>query len=158
MTDEITKEAHEMAKEVIKKYESLRLEAYLDPVGVPTIGWGTTHYPNGKRVKIGDAISESEAEACINHDMHKFEEGIKAHVKYDLNEKCDAALISFTYNLGLGNLYSSHLLTYINEGKPKIAANEFPKWCHAGGKVLRGLVRRRSEEQDLFKQGLIMLT
>ena len=152
--DLITKAGHRKAAEIIKRFEGLRLQAYHDSVGVPTIGWGTTHYTNGKPVKMRDSISEEQAEVLLAHDMHTYEEGIKRHVAMDLGDDADAALISFAYNLGLGNLYHSHLLTYINEGRLRDAADEWPKWCHAGGKVLDGLVKRRNMERDLFLKGV----
>lgn len=154
MTDIITKPGHELAKQIIKEFEGLRLKAYRDVVGVPTIGWGTTHYEGGQPVSMRDEISEQRAEQLLDHDMHKFEEGIKKHITADLSDEMDAALISFTYNLGLGAFYHSTLLRKLNEGDLIGAAHEFGKWTHAGGKVVSGLVRRRKQEQDLFEKGL----
>ena len=153
MSDLITKRGHELAMEIIKKFESCKLKAYRDMVGVPTIGWGTTHYPNGGAVVIGDHISQADAEKFIANDMHTFEAGIKAHIPYDLNDHMDAALISFCYNLGLSSLYHSTMLKYLVQGKNDKASREFGKWCHAGGKKVRGLVRRREMERKLFIQG-----
>ena len=150
MSDLITKTGHRKAVEIIKQFEGLRLESYLDSVHVPTIGWGTTHYEDGSPVHMGQHISAERAEELLAHDMHKFEEGIKRHVAIDLNDNQDAALISFCYNLGLGAFYHSTLLKKINHHSVKEAADEFPKWCHAGGHVLKGLVRRRELERKLY--------
>ena len=77
MSDLITKTGHRKAVEIIKQFEGLRLEAYLDSVGVPTIGWGTTHYEEGSPVHMGQRIDAERAEELLAHDMHKFEAGIK---------------------------------------------------------------------------------
>lgn len=150
MSEIISTEAHRRAMEIIKKFEGLRLEAYQDVVGVWTIGWGTTVYPDGSRVKRGDRITEDYAEECLAHDMLKFENGIAGHIPYQLNPNQNAALISFAYNLGLGALYHSTLLKKIHDKDLEGAANEFKKWCHAGGKKVNGLVRRRKDERNLF--------
>ena len=150
MSDLITKIGHRKAVEIIKEFEGLRLGAYLDSVGVPTIGWGTTHYTDGSPVQLGQTISAERAEELLAHDMHKFEEGIKKHVAIELNDNQDAALISFCYNLGLGAFYHSSLLRKINHHDIQEAADELPKWCHAGGHVVGGLVRRRELERQLY--------
>lgn len=150
MNDPITKAGHEKAKRIIKQFEGLRLKAYRDVAGLPTIGWGSTHYLDGEPVRMGDEITAEFAERLLNNDMRKFEQGIRAHVPIDLNDNQDAALISFAYNLGLGALYHSTLLKYLKQGNLTRAADEFPKWCHAGGEVVDGLVKRRRKERELF--------
>jgi lysozyme len=150
MNDDITSKAHTLAVEIIKEFEGLRLEAYRDAIGVLTIGYGTTHIRGGSPIHGGAKISKKMAEEFLSNDMHKFEAGIGQHVLVNLNDNENAALISFTYNLGLGNLYHSHLLTYINHQDFTRAALEFRKWNHAGGKVIDGLTRRRKMEQELF--------
>ena len=150
MTDIITTEAHRRAMQIIKEFEGCRLDAYQDVIGVWTIGWGTTHYPDGTAVRRGDRITQEYADELLAHDMKKFEDGISQHITSQLTTNQNAALISFAYNLGLGNLYHSTLLRKVNKGEYSSAAKEFERWVNAGGKKVKGLVRRRKAEQSLF--------
>jgi lysozyme len=131
-------------KDLIKKWEGLRLKAYLCPAGVPTIGYGHTG-----DVKMGNKITEHQADVIFDLDLEKFEEGVTKLLKVPVNENQFAALVSFAYNVGLGALGKSTLLRLVNSGKglPEL---EFAKWTRGGGKVLPGLVKRRQEEALLF--------
>lgn len=140
------------ALEVIKEFEGYFSKAYLDPVNIPTIGWGTIAYPDGRKVKLGDTCTPGQASDWI---MHEIEVDIlnpladMVTVPLSNNERC--ALISFCYNLGAGALKKSTLLKLLNAGVSKTqVANELDKWIMAGGQVLRGLVRRRAAEKNLF--------
>ena len=137
---------------LIAKFEGFRSEPYLDAVGVPTIGFGNTFYPDGKKVKMGDpGITEDEAIVLLKTVVAQFEEQVDKAVLRELNQNQFDALVSFTYNLGIGNLKSSTLLQKVNKNPcdPSIA-DEFNKWVYAGGKVLNGLVTRRKEEAKLY--------
>lgn len=135
------------AVDLIKKWEGLRLKAYKDSVGVPTIGYGTT-----KGVKMGMTITKEEAESLLMNDIL----GIRApavlktcRVPISNNELC--ALISFSYNVGTMALAKSTLTKKLNSGASRASvAAEFSKWVKAGGKTLKGLVNRRKDEQALF--------
>lgn len=131
--------------ELIKKYEGLRLEAYLCPAGVWTIGFGTT-----KGVKNGDKITQQAAEKLLADDLSKFEIGVTCSVTVPLSQNQFDALVSFAYNVGLGALRSSTLLRLLNAGDYKGAAAQFKRWNKAGGKELAGLTRRRADEAALF--------
>ena len=131
--------------DLIKKWEGLRLKAYLCPAGVPTIGYGHTG-----DVKKGDIVTPKGAEELLRADLRRFEEGVSRLVRVKLNQGQFDALVSFSYNLGLGALSRSTLLKRVNKGDYYYAANEFLKWTRAGGKILKGLVARRKEERDLF--------
>lgn len=133
---------------LIAKYEGCRLEAYKDPVGVWTIGYGHT-----ANVRSGQVITKAQAEDLLRDDLSKFEAYVSKYVKIALSQSQFDALVSFTYNVGAGNLKSSTLLKKLNSGDYAGAANEFPRWNKAGGKVLNGLVKRRAEEQQLFLSG-----
>jgi lysozyme len=140
--------------ELIKKWEGLHLDAYLDPVGVPTIGWGTTVYPDGKPVKMGDSITYAEAEDYLYYDIKtKREPAIKDLVNVELDNYEFGALVSFIYNVGVGAFRRSTMLRKINQRDFKGASAEFPRWNKAGGKVLRGLVNRRRDERALWDKG-----
>ncbi|MBD2465104.1 lysozyme [Oscillatoria sp. FACHB-1407] len=131
--------------DLIKQFEGLKLEAYICPAGVPTIGYGTT-----AGVKMGDRITAEQAEVLLRKDVEKFERAVVNAVKVPLTENQFSALVSFTYNLGAGALQKSTLLKLLNQGNYEAAAQEFPKWNKAAGKVLTGLTRRRQAEQALF--------
>ena len=133
-------------KEIIKQSEGLRLEAYLCPAGVLTIGYGHT----GSDVREGSRVSREEAENLLTRDLERFEKDILKMVKVELTQNQFDALVSFTYNVGSGALKTSTLLKKLNAGNYMEAADEFLKWTKAGGKELPGLVKRRRTERALF--------
>lgn len=135
--------------ELIKKFEGLHLTAYLDPVGIPTIGYGTIII-DGKPVKMGTTITEEQAEKYLFDDVQKFENYVNQLVNVPLSQEQFDALVSFTYNLGPSNLKRSTLLRILNQGRYEEAQPQFLRWNRAGGKVLRGLTRRRLAEAALF--------
>lgn len=135
---------------LIKGFEGKRLTSYDDGVGVWTVGYGTIKYPNGVRVKKGDTCTEQQAEAYLKNDLAKFEAAINKLVKVSITQNQFDALASFTYNLGETNLANSTLLKKLNKGDYQGAADQFLVWNKAGGKVMKGLVRRREAERALF--------
>lgn len=139
---------------LIKQFEGLRLKAYPDPGsgGEPyTIGYGTTVYPDGKKVKLGDVITLEQASQFLTYDINRFSVKVALLIKSAINENQFGALVSFAYNVGLENLKISTLLKKVNKNPsdPTIA-DEFAKWKKAAGRVLPGLVRRRAEETKLY--------
>lgn len=131
---------------LLKSFEGLRLEAYLDPVGIWTIGYGTTSgvYP-------GMRISEAQAEAFLRRDLARFENAVIDLVRVSLNDDQFSALVSFTYNVGEGALSSSTLLRLLNRGDYRGAADQLLRWNKGeGGQELYGLTRRRRAERALF--------
>lgn len=136
---------------LIKKYEGLRLTSYLCPAGIPTIGYGSTRYPNGKKVILGEKLlSEKEATQLLLASLAQYEDAVNKHLP-NINQCQFDALVSFAYNLGTGSLIKSTLLkkAKINNADPSIV-DEFLKWNKAGGKVLAGLSTRRREEANLY--------
>lgn len=133
---------------LIQQFEGLRLKAYQDAVGVWTIGYGHT----GPDVTPGLVISQAQADALLARDLNRFETGVSRLVQVPLNQNQFDALLSFSYNLGLGSLQNSTLLRLLNQRDYAGAAAQFPRWNKAGGKVLPGLARRRAAEQALFLQ------
>ncbi|MGL4407393.1 MAG: lysozyme [Zoogloea sp.] len=131
---------------LIKQSEGLRLDAYPDVVNVWTIGYGHT----GPDVHPGLTITQAQAEQLLKQDLARFEQGVSQLVRVSLNDNQFAALVSFSYNLGLGNLRNSTLLRLLNQGDYAGAALQFPRWNRAGGHVVQGLVTRRKQEQALF--------
>lgn len=130
---------------LIKEFEGLHLKAYLDPIGIWTIGYGVI-----KGVHEGMEISTEDAERLLIEELKEKEAGVEGLVKIRLNDNQFSALVSFAYNLGLQNLGRSTLLRMVNLCSFAEASDEFPKWNKAGGKVLAGLTRRRVAERALF--------
>ncbi|WP_041930742.1 lysozyme [Pantoea ananatis] len=131
--------------DLIKRFEGLKLEAYRDSVGIPTIGYGHTH-----NVKIGDVITAEQADKFLREDLLVAELTINTNVKVKLTQNQFDALASFVFNLGSGNFVKSTLLKKLNAGDFAGAADEFGKWVNAGGKKLAGLVKRRAAEREVF--------
>ena len=139
---------------LIKHHEGVRLAAYPDPGkgwAIPTIGYGHTSAAGPPAVYKGMKITQAGADAILRQDLAKFERYVTDAVKVPLSQNEFDALVSFTFNLGPGNLRSSTLLKKLNAGDRAGAADEFLKWTKAGGKTLPGLVKRREAERALFR-------
>lgn len=137
---------------ILHQYEDLRLEAYLCPAGIPTIGWGNTYYEDGTKVKLGEKISKQRANVLFENILNDvFIPGVRRLIKVKLNKNQFSALVSFAYNVGLGNFKNSTLLkrVNINPNDPDIAY-QFSRWNKSKGKVLRGLTKRRKDEAGLY--------
>ncbi len=132
--------------EIIKHFEGLRLEAYLCPAGIPTIGWGHT-----QGVKLGQKIDKAQAEVFLDHDYQKAEEAVEFLITVPLTANQKGALTSFVFNLGEGKLMGSTLRRKLNQGDYKGAAEEFGKWVFSKGVKLNGLIARRAAEKALFE-------
>lgn len=135
---------------LIKQFEGLRLTAYKDAVGVLTIGYGWTQPVDGKPIRLGMTIKEETAERLLRTGLVGYESDVSKMVKVKLTQGQFDALVSFAYNLGARALSTSTLLKKLNAGDYAGAADEFPRWNKAGGKVLPGLTRRREAERALF--------
>lgn len=133
-------------RQLIESFEGLKLTAYQDMVGVWTIGYGHT----GADVKPGLTINAGQAAALLSADLAKFERGVAQLVTLLLNQHQFDALVSFSYNLGLGSLKNSTLLKLLNSGDVAAAAEQFLRWDKAGGRQVAGLTRRRQAERELF--------
>lgn len=138
--------------DLIKSFEGFYSKPYICPAGVPSIGWGTTIYPNGKKVTMKDkAITEAEATEYLKHDLKGAERDVDGLTIDTITQNQFDALCSFVYNVGKGNFASSTLLKKVNKNpNDKTIAKEFAKWIYGGGKILNGLVRRRKKESELY--------
>ena len=138
---------------LLKQHEGLRLDAYPD-AGYgwdrATIGYGHTSAAGAPHVHKGMRITEAEATEILRRDLGKFEGYVTSLVHVPLTQPQFDALVSFTFNLGPGNLRSSTLLRKLNALDYRGAADEFLKWNKSNGKVLAGLKRRREAERALF--------
>lgn len=139
------------AVNLVKEFEGLKLEAYYDPVGVVTIGYGYTNLAGfGPGVKIGDRWSEQMAEEMLAKGLEKFAAEIRPLFKRIPNENQFGAMVSLAYNIGTGAFARSTCLKRFNTGDVAGAAEALTWFNKAGGNVMRGLVRRREAEKTLF--------
>lgn len=130
---------------LIKNFEGLRLSAYQCLAGVWTIGYGHTAC-----VKPGDTITAGQAELFLRDDLSQSEVVVSRLVRVPLSQNQFDALVSFTFNLGAGNLKNSCLLKKLNAGDYSGAADELPRWNRSRGRVEEGLTRRRLAERSMF--------
>jgi len=142
---------------IIKNFEGLRLSAYRDVAGVWTIGYGSTYFHDGKRVKPGDRLaSEIQADALLRNTLGQYEDAVNQNAKVPLTQNQFDALVSFAYNEGTGALRESTLLVKLNEANYAAAAIHFLAWDkitdpETGKKIVCDtLVKRRKEESQLF--------
>jgi lysozyme len=144
-------EINQQGLDLIKSFEGCKLNAYLDSVNVPTIGYGATYYENGEKVKLGDKITQQRADELFKFHIKQFSVKVRSLIKSNVNDNQFSALVSFAFNCGIANLQKSTLLKKVNANANDITiSNEFMKWNKAGGKVLNGLTRRRKAEADLY--------
>jgi lysozyme len=129
-------------------HEGMRLKAYLDPVGIPTICVGET-----QNVRMGDVKTEAECNAMFEARLGYFAYRVDALIDVQMHPYMHAALTSFTYNVGTGAFKNSTLRRKLNSGDYVGACNELPRWNKAGGKVWNGLIKRRDDEKNLCLQG-----
>lgn len=146
---------------IVLKSGEPALETYIDDAGHPTIGWGHTGTLDGKPLALGMKITRAKAEALFDADIAKFEQGVERLIEggADTNQNQFDALVLFAYNCGLGNpkikgkgLAPSTLLKKHRAGDYEGAAAQFALWNKAGGRVMRGLTRRRAEEASLYSR------
>lgn len=139
--------------DLIKHFEGFRADAYRDPVGIVTIGYGTTARAEvGIIPRMGMTITEAEAEHYLQKAVNKFAAQIEPAIIAPINENEFAAYVSLAYNIGPGAFKRSSTLRHFNMGNKAQAAKNILLWNKAGGKVLRGLVRRREAEKALFEK------
>ena len=148
-------EINEETKELIKEFEGLRLNAYLDSAGVPTIGYGlTSDALPGVVVRLGMVISKREADDYFDRAIEVFAQGIWKYFKVQPTENQFGAFVSLAYNIGIGAFSKSTALRRFNSGDITGAAEAIKWWNKATVKgqkvVLKGLVRRRAAEAALF--------
>lgn len=157
---------------MLKHHEGVRTKPYRDVVALWTVGVGHLMYPeqaalpNRRNAKPGytgkfredfapkfedfRVFSMEEVDELLKSDLARFERGVSRLITVPLRQNQFDALVSFSFNLGLGTLQRSTLRQKINRGDFEGAADEFLKYVMAGGKVFRGLVIRRTDERNLF--------
>lgn len=147
----------EVALNFIKQHEGLRLKSYLDTAGIWTIGYGTRFYPNGTAVKKGETITLQQAEEYLANDVEWRKSQLIGSVKPQLSDKRWTAIISISYNIGIGGVKGSTFLRLINKDQndPAIRGAIY-MWNKITDPVTKkkvvdpGLVNRRKDEADLY--------
>jgi lysozyme len=165
-----TRDINDAGLELVKSFEGIpdgdpttvKIDPYLDPIGIWTIGWGHAISVGGRFLRgktdakaakalYPEGITLEQAEQLLRADLLDTCRDVASLVKVPLRDNQFAALVSFTFNLGRGNFAKSTLLKKLNEQDYAAAAMEFGKWNKAGGRVLAGLTRRREAEAQLFQ-------
>jgi GH24 family phage-related lysozyme (muramidase) len=131
---------------LIKHFESFSAAPYVCPAGYPTGGWGHVFLP-GEEPRT---LSEDEAELILRRDCLNAERSVLRLIRVPLEDGRFDSLVSFVFNLGGGNLQRSTLRMKVNRGEHDAVPAEFRRWVYAGGRVMRGLVRRREAEAALY--------
>lgn len=145
--------AVDIAAELCRKFEGLRLKPYICPAGYPTIGYGTVNKPDGTTVSMDDPpIDQETAEAWLQHELRAtYLPGVlRASPALLARPEVLGALTDFAYNLGVPRYRSSTLRRRIDEGNWSAARAELSRWVYGGGRRLPGLVRRRAAEAELL--------
>jgi lysozyme len=147
---------------MIMHHEGVRNKPYQCPALLWTVGVGHVIDPHHAKVTMADrkalpipagwdrVLSNDEIMDILKADLNRFEQGVLRLIKVPLTQGQFDALVSFSFNVGLGNLQNSTLRMKVNRSEFKDAAEQFLVWTKAGGKVLKGLVTRRTDEQALF--------
>jgi lysozyme len=147
---------------MIKHHEGVRTKPYQCPALLWTVGVGHVIDPNHARVPLADrkqlpipqgwdrVLSMGEVDDILKKDLARFESGVSRLCPVSLTQGQFDALVSFSFNVGLGNLQRSTIRMKVNRGDFEGAAESFLDWTKAGGKVLKGLVNRRNDERALF--------
>lgn len=153
---------HPRALALIRRFEGYHRKlpngnarAYSDPVGVLTIGYGTTYYESGRKVKFGDEISHQRAVTLLGSQLDQnYMPVVDKTIKTPVHELMRGSCGSLTYNIGGAAFRRSTLARMINERRWSECRRAFKMWRYAGGRVLAGLERRRGDEADLFMEGV----
>ncbi len=143
----------ELAAALCRQFEGFRSKPYLCPAGIPTIGYGSTYYADGRKVTLQDApISEPDARALLLYELnHTYAPGVlRLCPGLAAHERRFNAVVDFCYNLGVGRLQTSTLRRKVNAQDWEGAKEQLMLWTRGGGKVLPGLVTRRKAECALL--------
>ena len=150
------------AIDVIKHHEGVRFKPYRCPAKLWTIGVGHVLYPDQAKIPLDKrgnytlraeddrTFSAEEVDGILRSDLSRFEQGVSKYISVPLTQGMFDALVSFSFNVGLGTLQRSTLRAKLNRGDKEGAAEELMKYCMAGGKILKGLQSRRTDERAMF--------
>ena len=139
---------------VIHHFEQCRLSAYRDAVGVPTIGWGMTYYPDGRRVSMGDRLTQEQADDMFEIILERDFAGPVRNLlgNTPTSPSQFGAMVALAYNIGVKGFIGSSVLRRHRAGADGAEVTKaFQMWNKARGKILNGLVRRRNAEAALYR-------
>ena len=135
----------DLAAELCRRFEGFRSKPYLCPAGVPTIGFGSTYYADGRKVTLQDPpVTKEQADVLLMHELqHTYAPGVARLCPILLTHpRRFNAIVDFCYNLGVGRLQTSTLRRKINAQDWEGAVEQILLWNKAGGRILPGLERR----------------
>ena len=144
--------------ELLKQYEGCELKAYVDSANVVTIGYGATYYQNYQKIKMGDVITQEQANELLLFHIQEFEKGLKIALKeIPLPQNSKDAITILSYNIGITAFLKSTLFKEIQKDKNNLEAikKQWLRWCYADGKKLKGLENRRIKEYELYEKGIL---
>ena len=146
--------------ELLKQWEGFKLAVYKDSAGLPTIGVGhlltKSELTSGKiviggvPVQYADGLTDQQALDLLSQDVTPAEQAVNTRVTVELNQNQFDALVSFTFNVGVGAFQSSTLLKVLNQEQYDQVPTQLLRWTRAGGQVVQGLVNRRQNEINLW--------
>jgi lysozyme len=147
---------------MVKHHEGVRFKPYRCPAALWTIGVGHVLYPEQAKIPMAERMNfplrpednrvwtKDEVDAILKADLARFEKGVATYCPVPLTQGMFDALVSFSFNVGLGTLQRSTLRSKLNRGDKLGAADELLKYCLGGGKILKGLQNRRIDERAMF--------
>ncbi|MCP5364125.1 MAG: lysozyme [Hyphomicrobiales bacterium] len=138
--------------DLIKRFEGFSPTIYLCPAGYETIGYGHV-VRDWERERFADGIDEDEAQHLLRHDVRVAERAVLRLINVPLTDGQFSSLVSFTFNLGSGSLQRSTLRRKVNREEHEFVPAEFRRWVWAGGRKLKGLIRRRDAESARYVSG-----
>ena len=144
--------------ELLKKFEGCELKAYKCSGGEVTLGYGCLYNTNYKKFKLGDTITQEEADKLLLFHIGEFEKGLKIALKdIPLPQNCKDAITILVYNIGITAFLKSTLFKEIQKEKNNLTTieKEWLRWCYADGKKLKGLENRRKAEFELYEKGIL---
>lgn len=142
-----------VALDLVKDFEGFEGTAYVDPVGVPTIGYGHTNRAGTVKFQMGDTWTQEYATDVLDSDLVQYWEAVDEAVTVGLTNCQLSVLTSWTYNVGPSAMRNSTLVRKLNAGDYKSVPGQLKRWDKAGGRTLRGLTRRRAAEARLWSNG-----
>lgn len=143
---------------ILKEFEGFRSEAYICSGGEVTLGYGCLYDTNYKKFKLGDTLTQEEANDLLLFHIGEFEKGLNVALKdIPLHQNCKDAITMLCFNIGITAFLKSTLYKEIQRDKNNLEAiqKQWLRWCYADGKKLKGLENRRKAEFDLYKKGIL---
>jgi lysozyme len=156
----MTMKISEKGKKLLAEWEGFETRVYKDSAGLPTIGVGHLLTQderssgkiiiNGQTVRYSNGITKQQVYDLLDQDLNRFEDVVNQRVTVPLEQSQFDALVSFSFNVGVGAFKNSTLLKRLNAGDYADVPNQLGRWVHSGGRVVQGLINRREHEIQLW--------